>query len=126
MRAVNLNDGHDFTHILEGIMQHKDENHGGAAATTVHNIVLFEGILVHLKAGTTPSLLMVHSKQLCQWQPGMEKMSNAHLEFTNLFKGMMDRDARVVLVVNGNWILNKFIASPTQVPHLGCAHLACN
>jgi hypothetical protein len=98
----------------------------GEPSHHVVNVILVEGVMVHLRRNATRSILSTCSEVLGGAKTAPIDNEESYFVFSDLLEGVKDRNpdlARDVLARNGGWALQEFVASPTRTPHMGWAKL---
>ena len=129
MVGIDLNEDSDILKSkLDLILNHND-----GKKKNVFTIFVLEGILVHLKSGSSSRVLEVLSTILKKTNDNRDNSMNNNnnnnnncccLIFADCIEGITNRslqDAKCTLHKTG-WELIEFVANPTRAPHFGVAY----
>ncbi|KAL9186738.1 hypothetical protein ACHAXT_010458 [Thalassiosira profunda] len=117
---ADFNDLDATRRALEGILRANDDD-----GSAVHNVILFEGVMIYLDEGTPHALLQLCSEVLNEHGQALDRSSSSYLCFADRLENIPDgdEDAANAEMESTGWELVDWLSKPGLARHMGVARL---
>jgi len=120
--ALDLNDIKVAQRVLERIVS-ESRNDTDKTPRRYVNILVFEGVLVHLQKGSAHEILKMASNVLGTLPN--DSTVGTYMVFADMLDNVRNRDYELAFreLESTGWDLDIWVGNPTKAPHMGLAHL---